>query len=100
MNVLLKPKLEEFIAEKVRAGQYTDASDVVNEALEVLWEQERFTPEHEAYLRQEVQRGLEQLDRGEYVDFTAATIIAEERRLVRDRATRPRQNNRSTSARG
>jgi len=82
MNVLLKPKLEEFIAEKVKAGQYTDANDVVNEALEVLWEQEQFTPEHEADLRREVRRGLDQLDRGEYADFTADTIIAEERQRL------------------
>ncbi|HEX3355799.1 MAG TPA: hypothetical protein VHS31_02365 [Tepidisphaeraceae bacterium] len=32
---------------------------MVNEALEVLREQEQFTPEHEAYLRQELQRGVD-----------------------------------------
>ena len=62
MNVLIKPELEKFVAEKVTAGQYADASDVVNEALEVLKDQEQFTPEHETYLRKEVARGLEQLD--------------------------------------
>jgi len=81
MNVLIKPELEKFVAEKVTAGQYADASDVVNEALEVLKDQEQFTPEHETYLRKEVARGLEQLDAGQFADFDAKGIIAEERLL-------------------
>jgi antitoxin ParD1/3/4 len=80
MNVLLKPELEKFVAEKVKAGQYADASDIVNEALEVLKEQEDFTPQHEAYLRREVGRGLEQLNRGQFSTLDAEKIIAEERR--------------------
>jgi antitoxin ParD1/3/4 len=79
MNVLLKPELEQFISEKVKAGQYTDASDIVNEALEMLREQEQFTPEHEAFLRQEVRKGLKQLDEGQRAQFDARKIIAEER---------------------
>jgi antitoxin ParD1/3/4 len=82
MKVLLKPELEKFIAEKVKAGQYADASDIVNEALEVLKEQEEFTPQHEAYLKREVARGIEQLDRGQYSEFDAEKIIAEERRRL------------------
>ena len=82
MNVLIKPELEKFVAEKVTAGQYVDASDVVNDALEVLKDQEHFTPEHETYLRKEVARGLEQLDAGQFADFDAKRIIAEERQRL------------------
>ena len=78
MKVLLKPELKKFVAEKVRTGQYADASDLVNQAVEVLREQEQFSPRHEAYLRNELKRGLEQLDRGQFSDFNAKTIIAEE----------------------
>jgi antitoxin ParD1/3/4 len=85
MDVLLKPEIEKFVAEKVKAGQYADASQIVNEALEVLKEQEDFTPEHEAYLRREVRRGMEQLDRGGLADFTAEKIIADERRRQVDK---------------
>jgi len=85
MDVLLKPEIEKFVAEKVKAGQYADASQIVNEALEVLKEQEDFTPEHEAYLQREVRRGLEQLDKGEVTDFTAEKVIAEERRRLVDK---------------
>jgi antitoxin ParD1/3/4 len=83
MKILLKPELQEFIAEKLKEGQYADASDVVNDALEVLKEQEEFTPQHEVYLRKELKRGLEQLDRGQHSSFTAESIIAEERRRAR-----------------
>ena len=82
MNVSLKPELEKFIADKVQRGQYADASDMVNEALEMLREQEEFTPAYEAYLRREVQQGIAQLDRGEHCDFDAEKIIAEERRKL------------------
>ena len=79
MNVSLRPEVEGFVAEKVRSGQYTDANDLVNDALEMLMEQEELTPDYEAYLRREVRRGLEQLDRGEYGNCDTDRMIAEER---------------------
>ena len=79
MDVTLKPDLERFVAEKTGTGQFADASDVVNEALELLRDQEEFTPEHEAYFRREVRRGLEQLDRGQLGTLTTEQIIAQER---------------------
>ena len=82
MDVLLKPELARFVAEKVKAGQYKGPSEMVNEALEALKEQEEFAPEHEAYLRREVQRGIEQLDRKEQAEFSAETVIAQERRRM------------------
>ena len=101
MNVLLKPELKKFVAEKLRAGQYANASDLVNEAVEVLREQEQFTPKHEAYLRRELRRGLEQLDRREYSDFDAESIIAEERAKGIPRARKSaRQIGRTSKSKG
>jgi antitoxin ParD1/3/4 len=85
MDVLLKPEIAKFVADKVKAGQYADASQIVNEALEVLKEREDFTPEQEAYLQREVRRGLEQLDQGRLANFNAEKIIAEERRRLADK---------------
>ncbi len=79
MDLLLKPELQNFVADKIKAGQYANVNDIVNEALEVLRDQEDFTPEHEAYLRRELRRGIEQLDRGEYSTHGAQEIIAQER---------------------
>jgi hypothetical protein len=45
--------------------------------------------EYEAYLRREVRRGLEELDRGERALFNAETIIAQKRRrLARQRVSK------------
>ena len=81
MDLKLKPRLQEFVTEKLKTGQYSDASAVVNEALEMMMDCEQFTPEHEAYIRREVLRGVEEADRGEYADFDAKSIIAEQRAL-------------------
>lgn len=47
-----------------------------------MTEQDELSPQHEPYLRRELQRGLEQLDRGEYASFNAESIIAEERQRM------------------
>jgi hypothetical protein len=49
---------------------------------------EESAPAHEAYLRREVRRGVEQLDRGEVGRFDAEKIIREERRLLCDKGPR------------
>lgn len=85
MNLSLKPELERFVAEKVKTGQCSDASDVVNGALPSLRDQEPFAPEQEARLKREALKGLEELDRGEVSDFDAASIIAQQRRRLKDR---------------
>jgi antitoxin ParD1/3/4 len=51
MEVTLTGDLEAFIQEKVRSGRYTDASDVVRDALRALEQKEEFeSPELEAAL--------------------------------------------------
>ena len=82
MNVMLKPELEKFVAEKLRMGQFSDVSDMINEALKALQEQEEFTSDEENYFRGEIAPAIEELDRGEHSEFTAETIIAEERRRM------------------
>jgi antitoxin ParD1/3/4 len=69
MQVSLPPKLEEFIAAKIASGRYSDADEVIREAL-------RFMETHEEWLREikleklrrEIQVGLDQLNRGESMD--------------------------------
>ena len=80
MNISLKPELEQFVTQKVSSGQYANASDLMNVALEAFLEEEEFSPSYESYLRREIQRGIDQLDAGQYSDFTAESIIAEKHR--------------------
>ncbi len=79
MQIRLSPAAQRFIDEKVRAGQYPDADAVVSDAIEMLMETDEISPQHKEYLRQEVRKGLDQANRGDYAEFTAEQIIAEKR---------------------
>jgi antitoxin ParD1/3/4 len=64
VNVSLTPELEKLVAEKVKSGRYTSASEVVREALRLLEEQEKLKQIHLTEIRQKIDRGLQQLDEG------------------------------------
>jgi antitoxin ParD1/3/4 len=72
MNVSLTPELERFVQEKVHSGRYTSASEVVREALRLLEEHEQIRMAQLAEFREEIDRRLASLDRGEGLDGTTA----------------------------
>jgi antitoxin ParD1/3/4 len=65
MSVTLTPQIEAMIRERVESGRYSDASEVVQEALRLLEEREKLD-----HLRSLLAVGLEQSRRGETVEFT------------------------------
>lgn len=67
MHVTLRPRFEAMVQEWVRHGDFSDAADVVEEALRRMEEQDRLQLEH---LRAELQVGLDQVERGEVREFT------------------------------
>ena len=90
MRISLRPDLEKFVEEKVRKGEYADVDAVVNNAVEMLKEQdeqgelnEEDLSEEDAKklieLRRELDIGLAQAERGEFVEFTAEDIKREGR---------------------
>ena len=64
-TVPITPDLEALIRERIESGQYADEREVVWEALRVLDEQERLQR-----LRDALAIGLEQIERGEDVEYT------------------------------
>ena len=64
MNVSLTPKLERWIANKVKDGKYQTASEVVREALRHLAEREERRELELAQLRREIDVGLEDIRKG------------------------------------
>jgi len=62
MNVSLTPEL-------VASGRYASASEVIREALRLLDERDQLNQ-----LRQEVHRGLEQLDQGRHQPFDSQAV--------------------------
>jgi antitoxin ParD1/3/4 len=84
-DIRLSPEMQKFVDEKVRSGQFASASDVVNDALFVLQAQDELSPEDVDELRAEIAVGVEQADRGELVEFSAESIIAEGQRILSKR---------------
>ena len=83
MNVSLTPELERFVQEKVRSGRYTSASEVVREALRLLEEHERVRTAQLLEFREEIDRPLATLDRGEGIDGTTALAQLRQRSHAR-----------------
>jgi antitoxin ParD1/3/4 len=69
MNITLSPELETMIREKVAAGEYHDASEVVSEALQIMADRER-RKRGKAMLDAAIEEGYASLDRGEGVELT------------------------------
>ena len=73
MQVNLTPELDRLVEEKVASGLYESPSEVVREALRLLFEREPVLD----WLRQEARRGFEQLDTGATVDLTREEFLAQ-----------------------
>jgi antitoxin ParD1/3/4 len=78
MNITLPSQLEAFVRAKVESGRYSDASDVVVEALRVLERKEQLER-----LRAEIQIGIQAIDEGRTVADTPAL-----RRALKEEAIR------------
>lgn len=73
MQVNLTPELDRLVEEKVASGHYESPSEVVREALRLLFEREPLLD----WMRQEARRGFEQLDAGEFLDLTQEEFLAQ-----------------------
>lgn len=65
MNISLTPELEQLVDDKVRSGRYASASEVIREGLRLLEEREQLKQQRLAEIRRKIDRGIEQMDRGE-----------------------------------
>lgn len=68
MNVHLGPVFDKFVARLIKSGHYQTQSEVLREGLRLLKEREELKQLHVANLRRQIAIGLEQADRGEFVD--------------------------------
>ena len=79
MTVLLKPELERFIEDQVQQGRFDSSDDAINAAVAHLQTERDLAGVQLDLLRAEVDVGIAELDRGEFVEFTAKDVIAERR---------------------
>ena len=88
MNVTLTARLERYVHKKVESGRYQSPSEVVEDAVRLMEQQERLRAARLAELRRQIDEGLASLDRGEGVDgeaFVAELIASLEAKPVRRR---------------
>lgn len=85
MEIRLTADLEKFVEEKVRAGQFASATEMINNALLLLKDHQvslPTDPDELAELRRQVAIGIEQADRGQFADFNSEDTKAEGRRRL------------------
>jgi antitoxin ParD1/3/4 len=81
MHVSLTPEQQRFVDEKLKAGGFASASEVIGSALALWRSQEELTPEDVNELRAQIQVGLEQSRRGESTPLDMAAVKEQVRRL-------------------
>lgn len=86
MNVSLTPELEKFVNEKVQSGMYYSASEVIREGLRLLKEQDTLRQMRFEELRKEIAIGIDQADRGQFVDGEEVF------KKLKDKSNKRRQN--------
>jgi antitoxin ParD1/3/4 len=77
--ISLNDENRKFVEEVVKSGRYFSESEVVAEALSEMKVREAIRRGKLDELRAKVAVGIEQADRGEFVEFSAADVKAEGR---------------------
>lgn len=65
MNVSLTSELENYVKSKVAAGMYNSVSEVMREELRLLKERDAMQAIRLEALRQDINKGMDSLERGE-----------------------------------
>ena len=74
MNVALTPELEKLVNDELKSGPYKSAGEVVREGLRLV----RLRRKHLAALRRELQIGLDEIERSEFVEYDSVDELFED----------------------
>jgi antitoxin ParD1/3/4 len=77
MNVSLPKALAEFVEKEVASGAYATASEVVRDGLRMLREERAVYEEKLTILRQEIQKGIDDVEAGRFSDRSVMDILAD-----------------------
>lgn len=75
MNVSVGQEFEEYVRAKVESGDYASVSEVVRDGLRLMREKEQLFEARVQSLRGEIQKGIDQVERGEVRD--GETVMSE-----------------------
>ena len=79
MNVSLTSELENYVKSKVATGMYNSVSEVMREALRLLKERDAMQAIRLEALRQDINKGMNSLERGEAKPLDIEAIKAKGR---------------------
>jgi len=83
MNVSVGKEFEEFVRLKVASGDYASVSEVVRDGLRMLKEKDMLFEARLQSLKDEIQIGVDQAERGELLDGPTVMAEIKERLLER-----------------
>jgi antitoxin ParD1/3/4 len=75
MNIALTPELEQFVQAQITDGTYASANEVIQDSLRRLQAQLAQTAPS-IQLQAELQKGIDDLEQGNYTSYTSAQDIA------------------------
>ena len=85
MNVSLTEELEELVQKKVESGRYTSASEVIRAGLRLLEQEDELRATRLEAVRAQVREGIDQAERGEFIDGELAVGRVKERAEMKRR---------------
>jgi putative addiction module CopG family antidote len=101
MNISISPQMAKFIRSKVKAGGYTNISEVVRTAVRRMQEEEarearlarpaadgmlgKLTDAEKDFIRERLQAGFAAIERGEYTDYVGREGLGDLAAAVKSR---------------
>jgi antitoxin ParD1/3/4 len=86
-SVLLSDQFERFITAGIEEGRYSDASEVIREGLRLLQQRDAENRARIDWLRGALQVGIDEIERGEGVEFASLDELAEHLDMIGDEAS-------------
>lgn len=83
MNVNLTPEMADYVSSELASGDYASASELVREALRSLRRDRDLEAQKFALLKQELEIGIGEAERGEFSSRTVDDILTSVRRAAR-----------------
>ncbi len=74
MNIALTPELEQFVQAQITDGTYASANEVIQDSLRRL--QAQLAHPQSIQLQAELQKGIDDLEQGNYTSYGSAQDIA------------------------
>ncbi|MGH9645863.1 MAG: ribbon-helix-helix domain-containing protein [Bryobacteraceae bacterium] len=80
MTIHLKPELEALIQKDVERGPYQSADEFVEQAVQMLHEQEQWLAENQADIAAKIEEGYASAERGDLLDLEQVRALVNDRK--------------------